>query len=125
MAGAGLRRKRGRILRRERHEGAGGEQGGFLGLNLEEKRMSRQWFLGGASIACLIGAVITGAMAQSASPPDFSSNGAGWQTANGGEFGAVPGSPGPMRQDPGHPYVGNGQGKQPTYRIGDIANPNL
>src|SRR6185295_6019823 len=48
-----------------------------------------------------------------------------WITQNGGEFIAVPGSPAPLRQDPAHPFVGNGQGKQPTYRIADLSNPNL
>jgi hypothetical protein len=62
---------------------------------------------------------------QKASPPDFSSNQVRWITANGGEFVAVPGSPAPLRQDPAHPFVGNGQGKQPTYRIADLSNPNL
>ena len=57
--------------------------------------------------------------------PDFSSGGAGWQTGNGGDYTPVPGSPSPMRQDSTHPYVPNGTGKQPTYRIGDINNPNL
>jgi hypothetical protein len=66
-----------------------------------------------------------GAAQPGASPPDFSSNQTGWQTNNGGEFIAVPGSPTPMHQDPAHPFVGNGQGKQPTYRIADLSNPNL
>jgi hypothetical protein len=87
--------------------------------------MSRRFFLEGSAIACLAAALITGAAAQTASVPDFSSDGTGWQTGNGGDYTAVPGSPSPMRQDPSHPYVGNGQGKQPTYRIGDINNPNL
>ena len=86
---------------------------------------SHQSFLAVGAMACMAAAIITGAAAQTASPPDFSSNGTGWQTGNGGDYTAVPGSPSPMRQDPGHPYVGNGQGKQPTYRIGDISNPNL
>jgi hypothetical protein len=76
-----------------------------------------------AALAC---AALTGAAASPADvPPDFSSNGTAWQTGNGGDYAAVPGSPSPMRQDPAHPYVGNGQGKQPTYRIGDLSNPNL
>ena len=34
--------------------------------------------------------------------------------------------PPPIHQDPAHPYVGNNNaGKQPTYRIGDVSNPNL
>jgi len=68
---------------------------------------------------------ITAASAQHADIPDFSSGGIGWQTGNGGEFTAVPGSPTPVRQDPAHPFVPNGAGKQPTYRIGDLTNPNL
>src|SRR5256714_10342297 len=71
-------------------------------------------------------ALVTAASAQNAADiPDFSSGGVGWQAGNGGEFAAVPGSPGPMRQDPAHPFVPNGQGKQPTYRIGDLTHPNL
>jgi hypothetical protein len=40
----------------------------------------------------------------------------------------VPGSPSPITADPAHPHVQNGainQGKQPTFRIGDLSNPNL
>ena len=33
--------------------------------------------------------------------------------------------PQPHAEDPHHPYVPNGTGKQPTFRIGDITNPNL
>jgi hypothetical protein len=73
--------------------------------------------------------LITGVAAQpSASPPDFSSNYVGWVTANG-EFTAVPGQPGPTINDPAHPRISNAQaartGKQPSYRIGDLTNPNF
>jgi hypothetical protein len=63
-----------------------------------------------------------------ASPPDFSSNNAGWVGLNGGGpfFESIPGvEPGPVTQDPAHPFVPNGVGKQPTYRIADLTNPNL
>ncbi len=81
---------------------------------------------GGASLAVLCAMFVGSALAQSPeSVPDFSSNGTAWQTGNGGEFAAVPGSPSPVRQDPAHPFVPNGQGKQPTYRIADLSNPNL
>jgi hypothetical protein len=86
--------------------------------------VSSERVFAGAALAALICTTVSAA-AQSASPPDLSSNGTAWQTRNGGEFVAVPGSPAPMRQDPAHPFVGNGQGKQPTYRIGDLSNPNL
>jgi hypothetical protein len=65
------------------------------------------------------------AMAENASPPDFSSNRTGWISING-DIVEVPG-PGPsiVRSDPAHPYVPNGTGGQPTYRISDLTNPNL
>src|SRR5215469_3368842 len=68
--------------------------------------------------------LITTASAQTA-VPDFSTNGIGWQSGNGGEYVSVDGSPSPTREDPRYPYVPNGTGKQPTFRIGDISNPNL
>ena len=77
------------------------------------------------SAAMLAGMALTAAAQPASSIPDFSSNGTGWQAPNGGEFGAVEGSPSPLRQDPAHPFVGNGQGRQPTYRIADLTNPNL
>src|SRR5258708_34760401 len=60
-----------------------------------------------------------------ASPPDFSTT--GWLTENtfhGGELLPVPGSPPLFQQDPAHPFVPNNSGRQPTYRIADLANPN-
>src|SRR3982074_3527053 len=80
-----------------------------------------------AGCALTVLACATAALAASsnASPPAFSSNGTAWIPPNGGELTAVPGSPAPLRQDPAHPFVGNGQGKQPTYRIADLSNPNL
>ena len=80
-----------------------------------------------AGAACL--AMTVGAAAQQkSSPPDFSSNLVGWVTGNG-EFIAVPGEPSPVRNDPAHPRISNAEaartGKQPSYRIGDLSNPNL
>ena len=46
--------------------------------------------------------------------------------SGGGEFNEIPGStPTPVRQDPRHRYVPNNTSEQPTYRIGDVSNPNL
>ena len=75
-------------------------------------------------------AFAAGAGAQTASSiPDFSSGGAAWQTGNGGDFIPVPGSPPLVTNDPAHPYVSNAianrTGKQPTYRISDLTNPNV
>jgi hypothetical protein len=35
------------------------------------------------------------------------------------------GGPGPVTFDKAHPYVPNGSGKQPTYRVADLSNPIL
>jgi hypothetical protein len=63
---------------------------------------------------------------QKATPPDFSSNQAGWISI-GGDLVDVPGAQGAgiVRADPTHPYVPNGTGAQPSYRIADLGNPNL
>ena len=73
----------------------------------------------------LFGAAST-AQAQVATkaPPDFSAGNAGWVTI-GTDWIALPGSPPPVTFDPAHPYVGNNTGKQPTFRVADINNPNL
>jgi hypothetical protein len=42
-----------------------------------------------------------------------------------GDFIAVPGGPRPVSSNPAYPYVPNGTGQQPTYRISDVTNPNL
>jgi hypothetical protein len=65
---------------------------------------------------------------QSPTPPDFSLQyGVGWASAdgNGANFSPVPGKLPPVADDPAHPYVPNGRGAQPTFRIGDVGNPNL
>jgi hypothetical protein len=62
---------------------------------------------------------------QKTSPPVFSPDlTVGWVGV--GEFlpvsgGGVP----PVTNDPKYPYVPNGQGRQPTFRIADLTNPNL
>jgi hypothetical protein len=57
--------------------------------------------------------------------PDFSSNQTGWISING-DILDVPGAqPGIVRSNPAYPYVPNGTGVQPTYRIADLTDPNL
>ena len=78
--------------------------------------------------AMLAVAPIVPAAAQLAgAPPDFSSNNVGWVGLNGGGpfFESIAGRIPRVTQDPAHPFVPNGVGKQPTYRIADLANPNL
>jgi hypothetical protein len=61
---------------------------------------------------------------QHTTPPVFS-----WDLTVGwigmGEFRPVPGKVPPVTHDPKYPYVPNGQGRQPTYHIADLSNPNL
>jgi hypothetical protein len=75
------------------------------------------------------GAAIAPALAQvtakeNVGPPDLSAGNAGWVTV-GTDWTAVPGGPPPVTSDPAHPYVPNNTGKQPTFRVADLNNPNL
>ena len=85
--------------------------------------------LTGIILACLMGAAPIAPIAaqQKPTPPDFSSNYAGWVGQNGGGpfFEPVPGRLPPIVSDPAHPFVPNGPSKQPTFRIADLSNPNL
>jgi hypothetical protein len=75
----------------------------------------------------LLAAACAAAQAQQApAPPDFSSNGVGWAAqARGPTFAALPGKVPPVTSDPAHAYVPNGTDAQPSFRIGDLSNPNL
>lgn len=83
------------------------------------------WLYGAmGALACAASAAKVAAQ-QNTSPPDFSSNQVGWIAINR-DFVAVPGGPHPVSNDPAHPYVLNGiPGRQPTYRVADLTNPNL
>jgi hypothetical protein len=79
----------------------------------------------GSILAGLIWATPVVPAAAEQKAPDFSSNQVGWISI-GGDIVDVPGArPGIVRADPAHPYVPNGAGAQPTYRIADLTNPNL
>src|SRR4051812_10891543 len=56
--------------------------------------------------------------------PDLQSNNIGWVAMNQ-DLAPVPGETPPMTSDKAHPFVPNGRGVQPTFRIGDTTNPNL
>jgi hypothetical protein len=68
------------------------------------------------------------AAAQRTSVPDFSSNFAGW-VANTEDYEAVEGLPGPVTNDPAHPYHSNATARRlgisSNYRVADLANPNV
>jgi hypothetical protein len=60
--------------------------------------------------------------------PDFTLDRAGaWvpDRPTGDDFLAPPSGPGPVMSVPDRPYVPNGVGRQPTYRIADLTNPIL
>jgi len=81
--------------------------------------------LAGSVLVGLAGVALSGeAAAQQKAPvPDFYRGGVGWYGV--GDFIAIPGRPPPVSSNPAYPYVPNGTGRQPTYRISDITNPNL
>ena len=85
--------------------------------------------LAGSALTVLVCTGLTTAVAaqQKAAPPNFSSNQFGWvRVGQGGpDFDAVAGKVPPVTNDPAHPFVNNGTGAQPTYRIADLSNPNL
>ena len=74
-----------------------------------------------AALLCT-GAALAAAQ-QTTKIPDFSGNGTGWDSKGG--MTVVPGSPSPVTQDPKVKYVPNNVGEQPTWRYGDVNNPNL
>src|SRR6266702_6949494 len=81
--------------------------------------------LAGSIVGALVAACAVPALAQEkATPPIFS-----WDLTVGwigmGDFRPVPGRVPPVTNDPKHPFVPNGTGRQPTYRIADLSNPNL
>lgn len=92
-------------------------------FTLREKLVAGSILVGVMSAAPIAQAVAQ----QKASAPDFSSDNVGWVALNGGGpfFEPVPDRIPPVTQDPAHPFVPNGVGKQPTFRIGDLTNPNL
>jgi hypothetical protein len=93
--------------------------------------MSQVWsrtILAPSTLAGALAMAITIAAAQTKpTPPDFSSNFAGWVGLNGGGpfYEPVPDRLPPVVSDPAHPFVPNGAKAQPTFRIADLTNPNL
>jgi hypothetical protein len=86
------------------------------------KFASRTRLLAGGALAALITAALAASGAAQPAAPDFQ---AAW-LAMGGEFKEIRGAtPTPTRQDPRYRYVPNNTSEQPTYRIGDVSNPNL
>ena len=81
-----------------------------------------------ASAAYLVGSLSVSAITEGA-PPNFAPDpNVGWYAYN--RIFIPPASgPGPMQQDPAHPYVSNDEfrvtGRQPTEQLADLNNPIL
>jgi hypothetical protein len=85
--------------------------------------------IAGSILAGLMATAAVGPAAaqHTATPPDFSSNLAGWVGLNGGGpfFESVPDRLPPVVSDPAYPFTPNGVDNQPTFRIADLSNTNL
>jgi hypothetical protein len=81
--------------------------------------------LSNALLACSLaaGAMIP-ATAQEKIPSFAPDETVGW-LAGGTEFQAMETGPHPVTNDKAYPYVGNGRGEQPTFRVADLNNPIL
>jgi hypothetical protein len=76
-------------------------------------------------VAALVGAsILPGVTQERSSPPNFAPDPTvGWIGVGGIQ--RVPGTVSGLAQDSRYPFVPNGTGQQPTYRIADLSNPNL
>jgi hypothetical protein len=86
----------------------------------------RRRFLLPALLACSIVGAAPGAA--SAASPDFMGDAStGWipDRPTGDDFLPPPSGPGPVMSPKDRPYVPNGVGRQPQYRIADLTNPIL
>jgi len=76
------------------------------------------------SVVCIVGGLSFSAMAQGI-PPNFAPYASiGWYAYNR-QFISPPSGPGPVQQDPAHPYVTNDEfrvtGRQPTEQLADLS----
>jgi len=87
---------------------------------MSERVTVKSLFLVGTAALLASGA----APAQNANLLDLSSGNTGWVSI-GTDYVGVPGGPQPVTFDKAHPYVPNGSGAQPTFRVADLNNANL
>jgi hypothetical protein len=80
--------------------------------------------IAGCLLALFTGPSLGAAPANNAAIPDFSGMTTGW-LAMGTDFKQVPGAPPMVTNDDAHPHVGNGGGRQSSFRFADLNNPNL
>jgi hypothetical protein len=81
-------------------------------------------FFCGTAICLFTAFPATAQNSAGAGTPDFQSGNTGWVAMNQ-DLAPPPSGIGPTKSDPAHPYIPNGRGQQPTFRIADVDNPNL
>jgi len=91
--------------------------------------MSRMVLMGGVALAAsfVMGATAIGAAQQPKPIPSFMFTSEGWLGQGGTNFIQPKSGPGPIKNDPKFPYVGNNDtpGNQSTERVGDANDPIL
>ena len=91
--------------------------------------MSRMVLMGGVALVAsfVMGATAIGAAQQPKPIPNFMFVGSGWLGQGGTNFIQPKSGPGPIKNDPKFPYVGNNDtpGNQSTERVGDASDPIL
>jgi len=90
-------------------------------------RAASKWLLAAAAVAGLFGGLNFPAFAAEAAPDFAPDRGTGWipDRPTGDDFLPPLSGPGPVMSAKDHPYVPNGRGVQPTYRVADLSNPIL
>jgi hypothetical protein len=87
----------------------------------------RKPFLCAGALACGLFLGVSPAPAQgpgNAAVPDFYQDGVGWITRSN-DFLPPKSGVGPVTFDPAHPYVQNGEGGAPTFRVANVNHPAL
>ena len=92
--------------------------------------MSKHGLICFVAIISATGAALAADAGGKAAIPNFATDvGTGWRidrTVGADDLLAAPGGgPGPITFERTHPYVPNGGGRQPTYRVADLSNPIL
>jgi hypothetical protein len=101
------------------------DESGSMAPNSNTRHLSHLLLNALLGCSALFGAVLPAA---SADIPNFMGDrGTAWvpDRPTGDDFLPPPSGPGPVMSPKDHPYVPNGTGLQPTYRIADLSNPIL
>ena len=87
-----------------------------------------KWLLAAGMLSGFLGGGLNFAAVAAEAAPDFAPDrNIGWipDRPTGDDFLPPLSGPGPVMSAKDHPYVPNGRGNQPTYRVADLSNPIL